>query len=408
MHRPISICCLLACLAFAVPQGQAEEPLTTTTADPQWDAVFDRSDGWIGGDAIYSAPLPDGEVLWLFADTFLGQARDGRRQKGLRMVNNTLARHALSQDGAPPDAQSVKFRWGAMDDAERPKAWIEPDPKLVAGQHARRGDWYWVADATLAPRAAGGERLVIFLWRTARTADNALGFRNVGNALAIVDNPGDDWSTWQPRQVVIPDSFPPRDVNDAVPGPEILWGSEVLLGAGDDGKPMLYIFGCRLPPKAATELVLAAVPADKVDILTQWRFRTSEGWSERLHEAAALAQFLTTEFSITQREISGQSVWVLIQSEPFFGTRIMARAARSMLGPWSAAKPIYQVPDVDKEKKHFTYAAKAHPELSRAGELLVSYVVNSFDFGESSTNAAIYRPRFVRVPLSLLPEAPVR
>ncbi len=77
-----------------------------------------------------------------------------------------------------------------------------------------------------------------------------------------------------------------------------------------------------------------------------------------------------------------------------------------MFGPWSAAKPIYQVPNIDAKKKHFTYAAKAHPELSRPGELLVSYVVNSFDFGESATNAAIYRPRFVRVPVSSLPDAP--
>jgi hypothetical protein len=36
----------------------------------------------------------------------------------------------------------------------------------------------------------------------------------------------------------------------------------------------------------------------------------------------------------------------------------------------------------------------------------VSYVVNSFDFGESSSNAAIYRPRFVRVPYGVLPEPP--
>jgi hypothetical protein len=73
-------------------------------------------------------------------------------------------------------------------------------------------------------------------------------------------------------------------------------------------------------------------------------------------------------------------------------------------GPWPAAKPIYQIPAIDPKKKHFTYAAKAHAELSRPGELLVSYVVNSFDFAESSTNADIYRPRFVRVPVSLLAE----
>ncbi len=405
MSRLIGSVCFAACCFITLRHAAAEEKPPTVTVDAPWEAVFDRTDGWIGGDAIYSTPLPGGDVLWMFADTFLGQVRDGRRQKGVRMVNNTLARHALSQDGTPPEPESVRFRWGAMEDAQRPKAWIEPDRKLTAGR-AQHGDWYWLADATLAPDAEGRDRLVMFLWRTARALDNGLGFRTAGNALAIVDNPGDDWSAWQPRQYAIPDSFSTRDRDDTTPTTEILWGSEVLLDAGPDGKPVLYIFGCRLPQKAANELVLAMAPAGKVEDVARWKFRTADGWSENLRDAAALATFLTTEFSVTPRTIAGKKVWVLIHSEPFFGTRIMARTAPAMHGPWSSARPIYQVPHIDRDKKHFTYAAKAHPELSKPDELLVSYVVNSFDFGESATNAGIYRPRFIRVPLSVLPTVP--
>src|SRR5262249_48210934 len=95
-----AICCV-AIAAVHMASG-AEIPLVEAVPDPAWDAVFDRADGWIGGDAIYSTPLPQGDVLWLFADTFLGQVRDGRRQPGVRMVNNTLARHAIPPVGQAP------------------------------------------------------------------------------------------------------------------------------------------------------------------------------------------------------------------------------------------------------------------------------------------------------------------
>ena len=240
----------------------------------------------------------------------------------------------------------------------------------------------------------------------ARTAAGALGFKSVGCSLAIVDDPAADWSTWQPRQFAIPDTFPANAAQDQESATEILWGSDLFVDSQAEEGATLYVFGCRLRPMGANELVLSRVPAPQVEDMTQWRFRTAGGWSERSADAAGLASSLTTEFSVSKLEIGGKPSWVLVQSEPWFGTRILARTSESMFGPWSASKPVYQVPDVDSKKKHFTYAAKAHPELSRPRELLVTYVVNSFDFGESSSNAAIYRPRFVRVPASVLPEAP--
>ncbi len=111
----------------------ADGPLRKALPDAAWDAVFDRADGWIGGDAIYSTPLPGSDVLWLFADTYLGQVRNGRRQPGVRMVNNTLARHAMPASGAAPAPAAVKFLWGSPPDAKNAKAWIQPDTSLPAG-----------------------------------------------------------------------------------------------------------------------------------------------------------------------------------------------------------------------------------------------------------------------------------
>jgi hypothetical protein len=399
--RVIRLCVVLLSLAWQVPL-RGEESLAEAVADPAWDRVFDRSEGWIGGDAIYSVPLPDGDILWLFADTYLGRASERRRQPGTRMVNNTLARHALAAAGSAPDPQSVRFLWGSPPDAVEPKAWIEPDPALMPADGSAAHEWYWVADGIVAPRASGGERLILFLWRIARTGDDVFGFRGAGCALATIDNLADDWTVWRPKQFKITHVLGTSSDQRRRP-PEIAWGSEVLLHVEPDARQFLLIYGYRQPFKAATKLVLARAPADAVEQMQRWQFRTADGWSPRLDDAASLAEGVTTEFSVTRLEAPENSLWVLVQSEPWFGTRILARTALTPFGPWSAAKPVYQVPSIDPKKKHFTYAAKAHPELSRPGELLVSYVVNSFDFAESSTNADIYRPRFVRVPVGVLP-----
>jgi hypothetical protein len=41
------------------------------TPDAAWDAIFHRTDGWTGGDAMYSVDLQNGQVLWLLVATWL-------------------------------------------------------------------------------------------------------------------------------------------------------------------------------------------------------------------------------------------------------------------------------------------------------------------------------------------------
>ncbi len=396
--------CLCGLLGSAATVARSDEPLREAIADTQWDAVFDRTEGWVGGDAIYSTPLPGDDVLWLFADTFVGAVREGRRQPGVRMVNNTLARHALLPAGGAPDPRSVRFHWGGAPDIAEAKAWIAPDPALEPDGKPT-DQWYWVADAIVAPGAAGRDRLVVFLWRIARTSNEVFGFRGVGNALATIDDPAVDWKTWRPHQTRITHASPTTS-NAERRSPEISWGSELAILPEKEGSASLLIYGYRSAGQGMNDLVIAHAPAESIENMDRWQFRTTGGWSPKVAEAAPLASGLTTEFSVTRLDTKPEVQWVLIHSEPWFGTRIMARTARSPFGPWSAMQPVYQIPGVDPQKKHFAYAAKAHPEVSRPGELLVSYVVNSFDFSQAVNDAGIYRPRFVRVPTSALPTPP--
>lgn len=387
----VAMVCLLAGETRAEDQPA---PLDAPCVDADWERAFDRTDGWIGGDAIYSVPLPDGDILWLFADTFIGQVEGRRRQQGLKMVNNTLARHPATTDLKAPEPNSVHFHWGPTVDHE-PTAWIQP---LSTGQPMGPKTWYWVADGIVAPASRDSSQLILFLWAITRTDDAVFGFRSAGNAIAIVDAPDRPIDDWQPTLVLNTHAVPQSPIDERTQ-PETIWGSEVI--RADDGEK-LWIFGYRKANKIENELVLARVSPDQVAMMDQWEFRSERGWSDHASDAVGLVKGVTTEFSLHQTELPQGPRWVLIQSQPFLGESIIARTAENITGPCSPARSIYRIPNINHEKKHFTYAAKAHPEISRPGELLITYVVNSFDFGEAATNADIYRPRFIRVPLSLV------
>jgi hypothetical protein len=56
--------------------------------------------------------------------------------------------------------------------------------------------------------------------------------------------------------------------------------------------------------------------------------------------------------------------------------------------------------EMGRDKKLFCYGAKAHPVLSSGQEVVASYVVNSFDFGQVARQGELYWPRFVRLTLA--------
>ena len=87
----------------------------------------DSSSGWTGGDATYSVPLPDGSILWLFSDTFVGPVKNGYRpdMPMTKMINNCLV---LQKGG--------KLSTIMGGDHENPRSFLYPD-----------GDtWYWIGE----------------------------------------------------------------------------------------------------------------------------------------------------------------------------------------------------------------------------------------------------------------------
>lgn len=351
--------------------------------DSGWDVAFTRSEGWTGADGAYSVALRDGRTLWLFSDTWIGPVRDGRHAAGSTLINNTVAVHATPRDGAAPEPGAVAFVWGR--EGERPAAWIVPDQAAVPG-----GGWYWLLDGHALPDG----RLVVFLAHIGRRegAEGVFAFKGLGAALAIVDDPGGDPATWTPVQHAVPFAAPADDPARA----ETVWGNAVLL----EGEA-LYVFGVRETGGIDKHLLLARAPARAPERFPEWRFWDGAAFVEEPARAAPVATGLANELSVERVQVGGRSLLVMVHSQ-VLTPRVATRTAARPEGPWSAPRPVFEAAGLRAARKDFAYAGKGHAHLSAPGELLVTYVVNAEDFEGMVADAAIYRPRFVRVPLSAI------
>jgi Domain of unknown function (DUF4185)/Domain of unknown function (DUF5005) len=349
--------------AIPLPQVAKAEPA------PELDKLFRRTDGWVGGDGAFSVPISDKRTLWLFSDTWVGTVREGKREK-VSMVNNTVG----IQDGNGADAK-ITFAIAKGKDDKPGTLFVPPDGK----------GWFW----QFAGYHADG-KLHIFLPRQEKTKDaGAFGFRNVDVWLATIENPTDDPTKWRPTYAKVPFA-------EFAPERKRSFGSAVLRVENH-----VHIYGYEEKPGkpfASRKLLVARAPADKLADFDSWRFLGANGeWKADAKDAVGLADGLGTEFSVTY--LPGLKKCALVYTENGLSDRIVGRFAESPTGPWSEPVLLYKCPEMKANKKVFTYAAKAHPQLADDNELVISYVVNSFELGPVINDADLYWPRFVRVAL---------
>ncbi len=332
---------------------------------PDLDALFVRADGWIGADGAYSVALSPGRTLWLFSDTWVGKVRDGRR------TDATIVNNSVGVQAGP--GGRVTFSIARGPDG-KPAALIVP---------ADGRGWFWL-QAGVADRG----RLSLFLNQVEKTDDKSVfGFRSVGLWLGTVADADQPPESWRVEQVKMPNTV---FSNDRM----LAWGAAALR-VGDD----LYVYGTDerrgkgLPNR---QMVVARVPAASVGDFAAWRYFRDGSWVEDFRNPSPLADGVASESSVTP---FGKG-FVAVYTDGGLSPRIVGRTADHPWGPWSAPAVLYECPEVGRDRKVFCYAAKAHPVLSSGRELVVSYVVNSFDFWQVARDAKLYWPRFVRLTLA--------
>lgn len=339
-------------------------PQFTVERLPQYETLFQRSHDWEGGDGIFSVPLDSNRILWLFGDSLIGKAKDGRL-RDTALVNNTVA----LQTGKEPASATIHFFHGYTVEG-KPAAFVQPSNGV---------GWFWPYHGV---RTKTG--LFLFMIQVERTdGPPAFDFRPVATWLVAVSNPDDPPDQWVFLERKIPWSHEHR-----------LFGSSVLFK--DDE---CFIFGTVYETSLGVlrkQLILVKVPLTDLMDFSRWRFYADGEWVTDVDRAESLCDNVPNEFSVSfQPKINR---YLLFYTQDSFSDYIVFRSAVKPYGPWSEPVRVYQCPEAEWDPLIFCYAAKGHPELSpTSDELLVTYTTNAMDFSLIESDSRLYWPRFLRV-----------
>jgi hypothetical protein len=356
----------IGCVAL-VPLLLGAGPPVVKSAAPasDLDALFDRTDGWIGADGAYSVVLSARRTVWLFSDTWVGKIRDGRRIDAT-IVNNSVGVQAKA-------GGCVTYSIARNSDG-KPVALIVP---------ADGRGWFW-----LQAGVADHGRLSLFLNQVESTGEKGVfGFRSIGLWLGTVANADQPPEAWRVKQTKMPNTVFSRDRT-------LTWGAAALRVEDE-----FFIYG--IDERRGTgfpnrRMVVARVPAASVGVFAAWRYFREGAWDEDFRSPSALGGDIASEYSVTPFG----NRYLAVYTERGLSPRIMGRMADHPWGPWSSPTVLYECPEMGHDKNVFCYGAKAHPALSLGQELVVSYVVNAFDFWQVARDVKLYWPRFVRVTLA--------
>ena len=359
-----TLCTVAGCARPAAPpdrldagrRNENSELFPQAAPDRFYNDLFTRRDGgWTGGDGTRSMVLPDGRILWLFGDTFLGTVRPDRsRPQAAPMVRNTF----VVQSGDT----LVTLHGGT---AAFPQAFVRPQEK---------GSWYWPSDGLVE-----GNRLLVFLPRFAATGPGMWDWRWRGT----------DIGTFSLPELRLEKITAAKAIN------RVIYGAALL--KDDDAT---YIYGVE-DLQSAKYVHIAKAGSGHLD--DAWEYWDGERWtvdplaSKRLFSGAAL------QFSVFK---TGDR-YVLITSDNRnpFDSAIVAYVSPSPTGPWFLRSLLYRPPEAKGDI--VAYNALAHPRLSPRGRLLLSYNLNHIRDAEAVyRNADDYRPRFVLVDIEALRHEP--
>ena len=350
-------------LAYAgeLQHGDLKIKYTVEEAD-EWTELFKRTSGWTGADGIFSYDdKASGKKVFVFSDTWIGEVDpQSRQRKTMKMINNSMA--ALQGDKPSPD--QIEFFW----DKEKNSTPFKPADK----------GWYWLQDGFIH-----NGYFYNFPMRILKNPKGSEGFQFRTAAVDILKIPlknGQPQFT-QTKQIDM-------KLYTKVEKRELYYGAGVMKNAGDG---YIYIYG-RFHKPFQIHLVVARVKPEEVENKDAWRFWNGKNWDKDIDKSASLGEG-GPELSVTKMESGPLRGKYLLCSMPI-SREVFVRIGDSPVGPFGQRQVIYKTPTQDQIEGIYTYNAKAHPVLSKDGELLISYNVNATKLGLHK-NAEIYRPRFI-------------
>jgi hypothetical protein len=345
---------------------------------PEWSAMFIRNNGWFGGDGIYTIPFngvenkPADSLLFIFSDSMVGTITNDSLQPGSRMVHNSVA---------IMKGKEIQFAWGHNEQQEAIAVFEPRTPQT------EKTDYYWLGDGFVNQEQHN--TLYIFGYRVRNVSDEAFGFREVGNTLIKVK------AGTKPPFTGYEQMDTPLFLADKA-GHIGSFGAGIFVNTAKSGAPApdgyVYVYGVHGMDK---QMMVARVKPAVFDHFDQWRFWDGKDWNKDINKAGDITDKVSNELSLSPLP---DGRYALIFQEGGMSTFISMRIGASPKGPFGPVIRLWDCSKDAEEKTYVMYNAKAHPALSAAGELLISYNVNSVEFyNDLQKHPHLYRPRFIKL-----------
>jgi hypothetical protein len=358
----------------------------TVEEAPEWTALLKRKSGWFGGDGIYTMPLNGignkqasgkEQVLFLFSDSMIGEIHDNTLLPDAKMTHNSVA--ILS--GSDPDSTKMKFYWARDVNGKPESLFIPHTPKTG------KGDYFWLGDGFINQELDND--IYIFGYRIRNVGTGTFGFKEVGNTLIKITAGSKPPYTSQQQMDT------PFYLTDAQ-GASGSFGAGIYVNTKGAGAPhpdgYVYIYG--VVGKWKNLLVARVMPRD-FENYTKWTFWDGSSWISEMSKAIKVADWVSNELSVSPLP---DGRYALVFQVGTITKDIGLRIGATPYGPFG---PTIKIWDCSKDlvKKTYTvYNAKAHPSISKPGELLISYNINSTAFlKDLAMDPNLYRPRFIRL-----------
>jgi hypothetical protein len=317
----------------------------------------------VAGDGAMSVPLYDGQVLWLFGDSFVDSldVATGTVPCLFQVRNTAMVHHKSDLRNARTLVHSnassrTFFRYSGSEKF-----------------------WYW-------PVNGFQEGNTVYVYLTKLKPGGGLGFEIVGHAWARL-------------------RFPEMTIEGYEPLPDF---KGIDFGCGfvkDTDGIHTHAFGSKLVKLDSTVYVARFKTADPTG---DWNYWDGTNWVGEAAKAAVIGRGAAPSLHVCKVK----NRYVLTSSELSVrcdqGKEIYMSTSERSTGPFSPRKRVFTVDDKVQGHYPFFYLPVAHPEFSdEKGDLLVTYSINGYEpclknCVNGRMNPDYYRPKAIRVPLGLI------
>ena len=349
--------------------------------------VSSYSSSWSGADGIFSTRLSgdqsiggSGEVIFNFSDTYHGEINPITKAR----VNNAMTNQSFGY----LNGNHIDF----VEDDSLPIKASKDETRSSADA------FYWLGDSFVV-----GSTYYVFGLYIAK--EGALGFNQVGEDLFAFDIKDGKVDFASFRNIY--DSSTNRLSYFAEDGKKsIILGSAVFENTvsskalNPDGYIYVYGYMDRSGETNRRSLVVSRVKESEAEDLSKYTYWDGSGFVDDITKCAPITDngSVSCEMSVTEINDPSSSLYgkyVLVYQDNTIGQDVCLRVSDSLYGAFSEKQVIYHAEETSYEKGLSQYNAKAHPVLSKKGELVITYNLNESGSNKNVLDADIYHPRFL-------------